>query len=188
MPVEAASAAVSALTSPGFAAVGAHRIEYAWYGMARGNAAPIVMLHEGLGSVALWRGFPARLAGETRRRVLAYSRPGYGQSDPLTGPRQVDFMHVEALQVLPELLDRLDVRQPVLLGHSDGASIALIHVARGERPVSAVIALAPHVFVERYGLERIAAARLDFLDGTLRNKLARFHDDVDSAFWGWNDI
>jgi pimeloyl-ACP methyl ester carboxylesterase len=146
------------------------------------------MLHEGLGSVALWRDFPARLAEATGRRVLAYSRLGYGRSDPLRGPRAVDFMHREALEVLPQLLDALEVRESVLFGHSDGASIALIHAARGRRPVAAVIALAPHVFVERYGLEQIAAARRAYLEGALRSKLGRFHADVDSAFWGWNDI
>ncbi len=146
------------------------------------------MLHEGLGSVALWRDFPQRLCAATKRRVLAYSRLGYGRSDALTGPRRVDFMHAEALYVLPELLDHLEVRESVLFGHSDGGSIALIHAARAGRPVAAVIVLAPHVYVERYSLDQIAAARRDYLDGALRAKLVRFHDPVDSAFWGWNDI
>jgi pimeloyl-ACP methyl ester carboxylesterase len=146
------------------------------------------MLHEGLGSVALWRDFPARLAEATGRRVLAYSRLGYGSSEPLHGPRGVDFMHREALHALPQLLEALGVRECVLFGHSDGASIALIHAARARRPVAAVIALAPHVFVERYALDQIAAARRAYLEGPLRGKLARFHADVDSAFWGWSDI
>jgi pimeloyl-ACP methyl ester carboxylesterase len=146
------------------------------------------MLHEGLGSVALWRDFPQRLSAATGRRVLAYSRLGYGRSDPLTGPRRVDFMHDEALHALPQLLDHLGVRESVLFGHSDGASIALIHAACARRPVGAVIAMAPHVFVERCGLDQIAAARRAYLDGALRARLARFHADVDSAFWGWNDI
>lgn len=146
------------------------------------------MLHEGLGSLALWRDFPQRLADATRRRVLVYSRWGYGKSDPLTGPRGVDFMHIEAVQTLPQLLDHLDVHEPVLFGHSDGGSIALIHAARAGRPVSAVIALAPHVFVEPYGLASIAEARRAYLEGDRRAKLARYHDDIDSAFWGWNDI
>lgn len=168
--------------------VGNYRVEYAWHGSIGADAVPIVMLHEGLGSIALWRDFPQRLSAATGRRVLAYSRLGYGESDPLDGPRRVDFMHVEALQTLPELLDSLEVREPILFGHSDGASIALIHAARARRPVTAVIALAPHVFVERYSLDRIAAARREYLDGDLCAKLARFHHDVDSAFWGWNDI
>jgi pimeloyl-ACP methyl ester carboxylesterase len=148
----------------------------------------MVMLHEGLGSVALWRDFPQRLADATRHRVLAYSRLGHGKSDPLAGPHGVDFMHVEALQTLPLLLDSLGVHNPVLFGHSEGGSMALIHAARAHRSVAGVVALAPHVFVERYGLDSIAAARGAFLDGELRAKLARHHDDVESAFWGWNDI
>jgi pimeloyl-ACP methyl ester carboxylesterase len=146
------------------------------------------MLHEGLGSLALWRDFPQRLADATRRRTLAYSRAGYGASDSLDGPRGVDFMHVEALDTLPQLLDSLALEQPVLFGHSDGGSIALIHAARAGRPLSAVIALAPHVFVEPYGLKSIAEARRAYLDGDLRAKLARHHRDVESAFWGWNDV
>ena len=171
-----------------FATAGSHRLEYGWHGLANDAAQPIVMLHEGLGSLALWKDFPLRLAKATHRRVLAYSRLGYGKSDPLSGPRGVDFMHVEALETLPLLLDALGARDPVLFGHSDGASIALIHAARAHRPVVAVIPLAPHVFVERYGLDSIAAARRAYLDGDLRAKLARYHDDVDSAFWGWNDV
>jgi len=97
-------------------------------------------------------------------------------------------MHVEALETLPQLLEALGVRNPVLFGHSDGASIAFIHAARADRPVAAVVALAPHVFVERYGLDSIASARRAYLDGDLRPRLARYHDDVESAFWGWNDI
>ena len=171
-----------------FVVVGGQRLEYGWHGLASGAAQPIVMLHEGLGSLALWKDFPLRLAKATRRRVLAYSRMGYGRSDPLAGPRGVDFMHVEALETLPRLLDALGARDPVLFGHSDGASIALIHAARAGRPLAAVIALAPHVFVERYGLDSIATARRAYLEGDLRAKLARYHDDVDSAFWSWNDI
>jgi len=171
-----------------FSSAGGRRLEYAWHGGARSDAPPIVMLHEGLGSLALWRDFPQRLADATQQRVLVYSRLGYGKSDPLTGPRGVDFMHTEALEILPQLLDSLDVYNPLLFGHSDGGSIALIHAARAHRSVAGVVALAPHVFVERYGLDSIAAARRSYLDGDLRAKLARYHDDVESAFWGWNDI
>jgi pimeloyl-ACP methyl ester carboxylesterase len=173
-----------------YVVAGGHRLEYAWYGDAQNNAPPIVMLHEGLGSLSLWRDFPQQLAAATGRRTLAYSRFGYGASDPLDGPRRVDYMHVEALETLPQLLDALSIERPVLFGHSDGGSIALIHAARSGRPVSALIALAPHVFVEPYGLASIAEARRAYLDsdGDLRTKLARRHADVDSAFWGWNDI
>jgi pimeloyl-ACP methyl ester carboxylesterase len=166
---------------------GGHRLEYAWFGAAD-RQDTIVMLHEGLGSLSLWKDFPQRLADATQARVLAYSRHGYGASDPIEAPRGVEFMHVEALRTLPELLDELDVREPVLFGHSDGGSIALIHAARARRPVRAVIALAPHVFVEQYGIDSIAKARLAYLDGDFRQKLARHHADVDGAFWGWNDI
>jgi len=169
-----------------FVVASGHRLEYAWFGAERPQA--IVMLHEGLGSLALWKDFPGRLAAATGRSVLAYSRLGYGGSDPLRAPRGVDFMHVEALETLPSLLDALGVQEPVLFGHSDGASIALIHAARAGRPVAAVIALAPHVFVERYGLDSIAAGRRAYLDGDLRSRLSRYHDDVEGAFWGWNDI
>ena len=173
-----------------FVRAGGHRLEYAWFGTGHSKASPIVMLHEGLGSLSLWKEFPQRLADATGRRVLAYSRYGYGASDPLSGPRTVDFMHVEALEVMPELREALRLHELVLFGHSDGASIALIHAARSGLPVSAVIALAPHVFVERYGLDSIAETRLAFLDvdDDLRSKLARRHEDVESAFWGWNDI
>jgi pimeloyl-ACP methyl ester carboxylesterase len=172
-----------------FVVIGGHRLEYAWYGNNSGANAPIVMLHEGLGSVSLWRDFPQRLAAATGRRTLAYSRYGYGQSDPLTEPRRVDFMHAEALEALPQLLDALAIPEPVLFGHSDGASIALIHAACAQRPVAAVIALAPHVFVQPYGIASITATRQTYLEGgELRAKLARRHDDVESAFWGWNDI
>ena len=171
-----------------FVAAGGHRLEYAWSGAEHAAPPAVVMLHEGLGSLALWKDFPRRLAAATARRVLTYSRYGYGRSDPIAGPRGVDFMHVEALEALPQLLDALGVREPVLFGHSDGASIALIHAARAGRAVAAVVALAPHVFVERYGLDSIAAARRAYLDGGLRARLARHHGDVDSAFWGWNDI
>jgi len=171
-----------------FVAAGGHRLEYAWFGAADTAARPIVMLHEGLGSLAQWKDFPDQLAAATRRRVLAYSRYGYGASEPLAGPLGVDFMHIEALETLPELLDALEVREPVLFGHSQGASMALIHAARAHRNVAAVVAMAPLVFVESSGLDSIRQARLAFLDTDLREKLLRYHDDVESAFWGWNDI
>ena len=171
-----------------FIVAGGHRLEYVWHGDRRSDVPPIVMLHEGLGSVSLWKDFPERLAKATRRRVLVYSRYGYGHSDPLTEPRSVDYMHTEARETLPELLSALGIERPVLFGHSDGASIALIHAARPSRPISAVVALAPHVFVETYGLVSIAQARQAYLDDDLRERLARRHADVESAFWGWNDI
>jgi pimeloyl-ACP methyl ester carboxylesterase len=148
----------------------------------------IVFLHEGLGSASMWRDFPERLTDATGCRALVYSRLGYGGSEGLAGPRSADFMHVEALTVLPELLDRLEIRAPVLFGHSDGGSIALIHAAAASRKVEAVIALAPHVMVEPITLRSIAAARRAFQDGDLRQRLARYHHDPDGAFRGWCDI
>jgi pimeloyl-ACP methyl ester carboxylesterase len=118
--------------------------------------------------------------------VMVYSRHGYGQSAPLTAPRAVSYMHDEALIVLPELLEELGIERPILFGHSDGGSIALIHA--GSHPVQGVIALAPHVFVEDLSVKSIAAAKVAFETTNLRARLARYHADVDGAFRGWNDI
>lgn len=162
--------------------------------------APLVFLHEGLGSVALWRDWPARLCQATGRAAVVYSRRGYGQSDAVPDVRGAsrvengahlgrllpDYMHREAWQVLPALLQALEIENPVLLGHSDGASIALLHASR--HPVAACVVMAPHVLVEDLSLQSIAAARTAFESGSLRQKLARYHADVDCAFWQWNDI
>ena len=148
----------------------------------------LVFLHEGLGSVAMWRDFPQRVAAATGCPGLVYSRAGYGQSTLLTMPRRPDYMHVEALSVLPVLLDRLAIDEPILIGHSDGASIALIHAGARVRPTRAVVALAPHVFVEELSVTSIARARSLYDTTDLRDRLARYHGDVDSAFRGWNDI
>ncbi len=152
------------------------------------NLPPVVMLHEGLGSIAMWRDFPAQIAAATGRSVVLYSRRGYGRSEPLSGARSVDYMHEEALQVLPSLLDQLEIEQPVLLGHSDGASIALIHAGGSGRPVAGVVAMAPHVMVEDLSITSIAAAREAYRATDLRERLARYHLDVDGAFCGWNDV
>ncbi len=166
--------------------VGSGRIEFAWVAEEPTAAATIVMLHEGLGSVSMWRDFPRALAERTGCRVLVYSRRGYGRSSPLCAPRTVTYMHDEALSVLPEVLEKLRIERPILLGHSDGGSIALIHASR--HPVRGVIALAPHVFVEDISLQNIAAAKVAFETTHLRERLARYHADVDGAFRGWNDI
>lgn len=160
-------------------------IEFSWVG-PEAAAATLVMLHEGLGSVSMWRDFPRALAERTRCRVLAYSRHGYGQSARLQGPRAVSYMHDEALIVLPELLGKLGIERPILFGHSDGGSIALIHASA--HPVAGVVALAPHVFVEDLSVESIAAAKVAYETTNLREKLARYHADVDGVFRGWNDI
>jgi pimeloyl-ACP methyl ester carboxylesterase len=164
-------------------------VEYRWFEpTCDPGEPPVVLLHEGLGSLKMWRDFPAQLADSTRRRVLAYSRKGYGQSPPLGHQRRVSYMHEEALDHLPELLDKLGIVNPVLFGHSDGASIALIHAGAQVRPVSALIIEAPHVFVEDVSVQSIRAARVAYESGDLRERLSRYHTDVDGAFYGWNDI
>jgi pimeloyl-ACP methyl ester carboxylesterase len=164
------------------------RIEYEWIGA---GAHVIVFLHEGLGSRAMWRDFPAKLCEATGMRGLVYSRPGYGKSTPRSAEErwEPDFMHRQAHEVLPSLLDALEVRTPVwLYGHSDGGSIALIFAARFPARTAGVIVAAPHIFVEDLSVTSIEKTRLAYLETDLRDKLARYHDDVDSAFWGWNDI
>ena len=148
----------------------------------------LVFLHEGLGSVAMWKDFPQRVGAATGCPVLVYSRAGYGQSTPLATPRRPDYMHVEALSSLPALVDRLAIHGPILIGHSDGASIALIYAGAHVRPTPAVVALAPHVFVEELSVASIAQAKVLYDTTGLRARLARYHGDVDSAFRGWNDI
>ena len=171
----------------GFVTVAGRQLEYAWHGSASARS-PVVMLHEGLGSVSMWRDFPARLSEASGRQVLVYSRYGHGRSAPLERPRTPQYLHKEALVALPELLDRLDVACPVLFGHSDGASIALIHAATAGRPVAGVIALAPHVKVEDLSVASSRTAREAYLSGDTRERLARHHEHVDAMFWGWNDI
>ena len=169
---------------------GGHRLEYVL--LQPSNETPgtptLVFLHEGLGSVALWKDFPAGVVAATGCRALVYSRYGYGKSDQLTAPRAVDYMHREALEVLPEILARLAIRNPVLIGHSDGASIALIYAGAGKWPVRGVVAMAPHVFVEDVTVASIAEAKDSFSNTDLPERLARYHDDALSAFRGWNDI
>jgi pimeloyl-ACP methyl ester carboxylesterase len=153
--------------------------------------APLVFLHEGLGSVAMWRDWPQKLCAATGRAGLVFSRRGYGQSEPIadvrgTGRLGPDYMQREALEVLPALLKAYSLANPVLVGHSDGATIALLYASRF--PVAACVALAPHVKVEDVARSSIEAARTAFEQGALRSKLARFHADVDGAFWQWNDV
>ncbi|MEP6996893.1 MAG: alpha/beta hydrolase [Betaproteobacteria bacterium] len=152
------------------------------------RAPTLVFLHEGLGSVSLWKDFPASVAHATGCPALIYSRSGYGRSSPTPLPRAPDYMHVEALTVLPALLDRLGIDAPILIGHSDGASIALLHSSSGLRPVRALVTLAPHVFVDDVAVASIAEAKRSYETTDVRTKLARHHADADSAFRGWNDI
>jgi pimeloyl-ACP methyl ester carboxylesterase len=136
----------------------------------------------------MWRDFPERVARSTRCDAVVYSRHGYGKSDPLTEPRSARYMHDEAQIALPQLLDHLAIDRPILVGHSDGGSIALIHAGTGNRPVRAVVTLAAHVLVEDISDASIAAARAAYETTDLRTRLARYHADVDSAFRGWNRI
>jgi len=144
----------------------------------------LVFLHEGLGSVGLWRDFPDQLAESTRLPAFVYSRAGYGRSDPAEMPRPVRYMHDEA-ELLPEILRAGGIDEPILVGHSDGASISVIHAGSGGS-ARALVLLAPHVFTEEMGLRSIAKARDAYEQGDLRRRLAKYHDDVDAAFWGWN--
>jgi len=171
-----------------FATVAGQRLEIEQIAAAREGAPTLVFLHEGLGSVALWRDFPAKLAARTGAAALVYSRRGYGKSDRLAAPHKVDYMHHEALVVLPALLLELAISDPILIGHSDGASIALIHAGSGRRPVRALVLEAPHVFVEDVTVASIEQAKATYRTTDLSRRLARYHDDPDHAFWGWNDI
>src|SRR6202163_31538 len=148
----------------------------------------IVMLHEGLGSIGLWRDFPARLAERTGCSIVAYSRYGYGRSTVLREKREPDYMHREAEGVLPALLAQLGIVHPILFGHSDGASIALIYAGAHPAGVRALILEAPHVFVEELSVRSIAEAKTAYATTDLPAKLGRWHADVDATFYGWNDI
>lgn len=148
----------------------------------------IVMLHEGLGSISAWRDFPQRLAARTGATVVAYSRYGYGRSDVLREPHEPDYMHREGEVVLPEVLAQLGIERPILFGHSDGASIALIYAGAQPAAATALILEAPHVFVEEISVRSIAEAKVAFATTDLPAKLARHHADADATFAGWNDI
>jgi pimeloyl-ACP methyl ester carboxylesterase len=167
------------------------RIEYAWAG-AEDAEGTLVFLHEGLGSVAMWRDFPARLCEAVGARGLVYSRPGYGKSAPRPAGEKwrPDFMHRQAREVLPELLDalRVDRERLWLFGHSDGGSIALLYAASFPQALRGAIVLAPHILVEEVSVRSIAQAKQAYLTTDLKQRLGRYHDDADSAFWGWNDI
>jgi len=167
---------------------GGARLEARVWGPPPDVAPSIVMLHEGLGSVGLWRDFPERLAAATGWGVLAYSRQGHGQSDPCALPRPLDYMTIEGQRVLPQVLDAVGFQRGVLLGHSDGASIAALYMGGvRDHQVRGLILLAPHFFVEDCSIEAITAARIAYEESDLRARLARHHAHVDAAFRGWND-
>jgi pimeloyl-ACP methyl ester carboxylesterase len=162
------------------------RLEAVAYGPPPDQAGTIVMLHEGLGCIALWRDFPAKLAAATGHGVFAYSRAGYGGSDRVDLPRPLDYMSREAQFSLPAVFGAIGLQRGILLGHSDGASIAALYAGEQDERVEGLILMAPHVFTEAVGLTAIAEARRAYETGDLRAKLAKYHAHVDSAFRGWN--
>ncbi len=170
------------------------QVEYQWVGEAREKGPVIVFLHEGLGSLSMWRTFPDQLARACGMQGLVYSRPGYGQSTPRgQGEKWAPtFMHEQAIDVLPAFLSAVGldpIRRPlVLMGHSDGGSIALLFSALTDWPCRGVIVMAPHLFVEDVSIRSIRQAREVYLKTDMREKLGRYHADPDSAFWGWNDV
>jgi pimeloyl-ACP methyl ester carboxylesterase len=162
-------------------------LESVWHGTRIPGAPVVVLLHEGLGCVALWRDWPARLAAETGLPVFAYSRRGYGKSQPVSVPRPLRYMQDEGEVELPEVLDHERIDEAILIGHSDGASIAIVHAASEPGRVRSAVLLAPHVFCEEVSVREITRARDAFTSGDLRARLQRYHgDNVDCAFWGWN--
>jgi len=172
-----------------FLTIAGKRLETVRYPPARTGAdATIVMLHEGLGSIAMWKDFPERVAETTGCGVLVYSRYGHGKSERLAEKRAVDFMHHEATVVLPELLAKLGIQRPILLGHSDGGSIALTYAGTWPEQVRGLVLEAPHVFVEEFGLRSTVAIRKIYDSSDLREKLSRYHQHADEMFRGWNDI
>jgi pimeloyl-ACP methyl ester carboxylesterase len=170
--------------------VGETRLEFVRLPSAhpREGSPSIVFLHEGLGSVAMWRDFPQRVADASGCEAVVYSRAGYGRSDPAQLPRSVRYMHDEGLTVLPAVLDALEIARPILFGHSDGGSIALICAGGTATQLSGVIAMAPHVMVEDISVTSIAQAKLAWQTTDLPARLGKHHADVDAAFQGWNDI
>lgn len=187
------STQVAASTVPvEFADVAGQRIEHRWIRPAVARSASgrpvLVFLHEGLGSAKQWRTFPDRVAEASGCAALVYSRRGHGHSQPLGAAREVDYLEREALEHLPAVLDHFGIDQPLLIGHSDGASIVLVHTGAGVRPVRGVIAMAPHVFVEDLSIRGITEARTAFLETDLPQRMAKYHADPAATFWAWNNI
>ncbi len=175
------------LNPSGFLRIGSSDLEYRMIGPAPEHAPTIVMLHEGLGSAGLWGDFPDRLHASTGAGVFVYSRGGYGASTKVALPRPLDYMHIEALDVLPKLLDSIGFRRGLLLGHSDGASIAAIYAgAHQDHRLQGLALIAPHFVVEDISVASIAEIKTAYETTDLKAKLARWHCDVDNAFYGWN--
>ena len=173
--------------TPGTISIDGRRLETAWWGPTPDAAPTLVLLHEGLGCVALWRDIPERLAAETGFGVFAYSRFGYGRSDPAPMPRPMTYMHDEALQVLPKVLDAAGIEHAILIGHSDGGSIAAIHAGGARDPrVAAIATIAAHFFVEDLNIASIEKLLGEYETTNLRARLARYHANPDIAFRGWS--
>jgi pimeloyl-ACP methyl ester carboxylesterase len=175
------------LAPTGFLTIGAADLEYRMIGPAPESAPTIVMLHEGLGSAGLWGDFSDKLQAATGAGVFVYSRAGYGASTPVKLPRPIDYMQIEAREVLPKLLDAIGFRRGLLVGHSDGASIAAIYAgSHQDHRVEGIALIAPHFIVEDISVASIAGIKTAYETTNLREKLARWHKDVDNAFYGWN--
>jgi len=177
-----------ALSDSGFLSIDSLRLEYRMIGPRPDVAPTLVMLHEGLGCVGLWGDFPDKLQAATGAGVFVYSRAGYGQSSPVKLPRPLSFLHDEARETLPRLLDAIGFQRGILLGHSDGASIVAIYAGtHQDHRVGGLVLIAPHFFTEEKGIASIAEARKAYETGDLRARLSRWHAEVDNAFMGWND-
>jgi pimeloyl-ACP methyl ester carboxylesterase len=175
------------LDDSGFLQIGDQRLEYRMIGPRPHEAPTLVLLHEGLGCVGLWGDFPDRLQQTTGCGVFVYSRAGYGQSSPVKLPRPLSYMHDEARDVLPKLLDAIGFQRGLLIGHSDGASIAAIYAGtHQDHRIGALVLIAPHFFTEDSGIASIVEAKKAYETTDLRARLARWHKDVDNAFKGWN--
>ena len=174
--------------SCGFYTVDGVQLEYQLLKPSQGTELTLVLLHEGLGCISMWKNFSRQLAQLTGFQVLAYSRAGYGGSNSCPMPRPLSFMHDEGLRVLPKILEQAEISKAVLIGHSDGASIAIINAGgMPDKRIQGLILLAPHVFVEEVTLTSIRAARTAYETTDLRERLARYHgDNVDCAFLGWS--
>ena len=178
---------MTALSPSGFLTINASDLEYRMIGPSPDDAPTIMMLHEGLGSTGLWGDFPEKLQASTGAGVFVYSRAGYGASTPAKLPRALDYMQIEAFEVLPKLLEATGFRRGLLLGHSDGASIAAIYAGGvADHRVRGVAMIAPHFIVEDISVTSIAEIKTAYETSGLRAKLARWHGDVDNAFYGWN--
>src|SRR6185437_1311075 len=171
----------------GYLDIDGQRLEFRFIGHVPADAPTLVLLHEGLGSVVLWGDFPDKLAAATNCGVFVYSRAGYGKSSPVKLPRPLTYMHDEARDTLPKLLDAIGFQRGILLGHSDGASIAAIYAgSHQDHRVGGLTLIAPHFFTEDMGIASIVAAKEAYETTDLKQKLARWHKDVDNAFYGWN--